>query len=110
MSEVFISYRQTDDAQKNRVREFAERLRAVGINVILDQFFLEENLLVLEVGVGLNQLGISTEVLLIMVLAWMPSLRDERRPGGRVRLLELRRRQRGLARRSLLVLRRLEAC
>jgi tetratricopeptide (TPR) repeat protein len=43
MSEVFISYRQTNDEQKQRVREFAERLRAAGIDVILDQFFLEEH-------------------------------------------------------------------
>ena len=43
MSQVFISYRQTDDAQKQRVREFAERLREKGIDVILDQFFLDDN-------------------------------------------------------------------
>lgn len=43
MSEVFISYRQTNDEQIQRVREFAERLRAAGIEVILDQFFLDEH-------------------------------------------------------------------
>ena len=43
MSEVFISYRQTNDEQKQRVREFAERLRTAGIDVILDQFFLDEH-------------------------------------------------------------------
>jgi hypothetical protein len=43
MSEVFLSYRQTDDAQKQRVRAFGERLRAAGITVILDQFFLDAN-------------------------------------------------------------------
>lgn len=43
MSQVFISYRQTDDAQKQRVRAFAERLRNTGIEVILDQFFLDDN-------------------------------------------------------------------
>jgi len=43
MSQVFISYRQTDDAQKQRVRTFAERLRDAGIDVILDQFFLDAN-------------------------------------------------------------------
>src|ERR1041384_4601476 len=43
MSQVFISYRQTNDEQKQRVREFAERLRAAGIDVILDQFFLDEH-------------------------------------------------------------------
>ena len=43
MPEVFISYRQTSDAERQRVRVFAERLRASGISVILDQFFLEAN-------------------------------------------------------------------
>lgn len=43
MSEVFLSYRQTDDAQKQRVRAFGERLRDAGITVILDQFFLDDN-------------------------------------------------------------------
>ena len=43
MSEVFLSYRQTDDAQKQRVRAFGERLRDAGIKVILDQFYLEDN-------------------------------------------------------------------
>jgi len=43
MSEVFLSYRQTDDAQKQRVRAFGERLRDAGITVILDQFFLDEH-------------------------------------------------------------------
>lgn len=43
MSEVFISYRQIDDAQRERVRLFGERLRGCGINVILDQFYLDEH-------------------------------------------------------------------
>ncbi|HYV13153.1 MAG TPA: tetratricopeptide repeat protein [Pyrinomonadaceae bacterium] len=43
MSEVFLSYRQTDDAQMQRVREFGECLRAAGITVILDQFFEDDN-------------------------------------------------------------------
>jgi hypothetical protein len=42
MSQVFISYRQTDEAQNQRVRAFAERLRAAGIDVFLDQFVDEE--------------------------------------------------------------------
>jgi tetratricopeptide (TPR) repeat protein len=41
MPEVFISYRQLDDAQRERVRAFAERLRACGISIILDQFYLD---------------------------------------------------------------------
>lgn len=36
---VFISYRQINDAQRQRVRAFAERLRAQGVEVILDQFY-----------------------------------------------------------------------
>lgn len=43
MSQVFISYRQTDEKQKKRVRAFAELLRAAGIDVILDQFVDDEN-------------------------------------------------------------------
>src|SRR5689334_6738814 len=43
MSEVFLSYRQTDEAQRQRVRAFGERLRDAGITVILDQFFLDEH-------------------------------------------------------------------
>ncbi len=43
MARVFISYRQLNDPQKlRRVREFAEQLRRCGIEVILDQFYLEE--------------------------------------------------------------------
>lgn len=41
MSQVFLSYRQTDDEQRQRVRAFAERLRGCGIDVVLDQFFLD---------------------------------------------------------------------
>ena len=43
MSQVFITYRQTDNEQLRRVRSFAERLRNSGIDVVLDQFFLEAN-------------------------------------------------------------------
>lgn len=43
MSSVFISYRQTDDTQRQRVRTFAEKLRACGIEVILDQFYLDKH-------------------------------------------------------------------
>jgi tetratricopeptide (TPR) repeat protein len=41
MSQVFISYRQTNDEQRQRVREFAERLRRCEIDVVLDQFLLD---------------------------------------------------------------------
>lgn len=43
MSEVFLSYRQTDDEHKEGVRAYGERLRGCGIDVILDQFFLDKN-------------------------------------------------------------------
>jgi len=43
MSEVFISYRQTNDEQLKRVRGFAQRLRDHGIDVVLDQFFEDDN-------------------------------------------------------------------
>lgn len=42
MPTVFISYRQTSDTERQRVRAFAARLRSSGIEVILDQFFLED--------------------------------------------------------------------
>jgi tetratricopeptide (TPR) repeat protein len=42
MKTVFISYRQTSDAERDRVREFGERLRGCGITVVLDQFLLDE--------------------------------------------------------------------
>ena len=41
MSKVFISYRQLDDTQRQRVRDFAVRLRDCGIDVVLDQFYKE---------------------------------------------------------------------
>ena len=43
MSEVFLSYRQTDDQQRERVRALGERLRACGVEVILDQFLLDDH-------------------------------------------------------------------
>jgi tetratricopeptide (TPR) repeat protein len=43
MASVFISYRQTDDGQRERVCAFGVRLRDCGIEVVLDQFFLEVN-------------------------------------------------------------------
>lgn len=43
MSTVFLSYRQTDEEQRKRVRAFGERLRGCGIDVVLDQFFLDQN-------------------------------------------------------------------
>jgi len=42
MSQVFISYRQTDDEQRQRVRSFGERLRRCAIDVVLDQFLLDD--------------------------------------------------------------------
>ncbi|MCP5519710.1 MAG: TIR domain-containing protein [Verrucomicrobiales bacterium] len=41
MASVFISYRHESDAHRARVREFAERLQAAGVRVVLDEFFLE---------------------------------------------------------------------
>lgn len=41
MPSVFISYRQLDDAQRRKVRDFAERLRSRGVDVTLDQFYKE---------------------------------------------------------------------
>lgn len=41
MAQAFISYRQIDDAQRRRVRDLAERIRATGVEVIFDQFHCE---------------------------------------------------------------------
>lgn len=43
LPQVFISYRQLDDAQRQRVRDFAERLRGRGIQVVLNQFFKDSH-------------------------------------------------------------------
>ena len=43
MSEVFLSYRQTDEAQKLRALTFAEKLVSCGISVIFDQLYLRVN-------------------------------------------------------------------
>src|ERR1043166_2668416 len=43
MPTVFISYRQIDSRHKARVRRFGENLRACGIDVILDQFYANQN-------------------------------------------------------------------
>lgn len=41
MPTVFISYRQIDDDFRRRVRAFAERLKGCGVDVLLDQFYLD---------------------------------------------------------------------
>jgi hypothetical protein len=38
---VFLSYRHENDAHRGRVRTFGEQLRAAGISVALDQFYLD---------------------------------------------------------------------
>jgi tetratricopeptide (TPR) repeat protein len=43
MPTVFLSYRQTDDRHRQRVRAFGDQLRSCGIDVTLDQFFLDDN-------------------------------------------------------------------
>lgn len=43
MASVFISYRQLNDVQRLRVRTFAERVRGCGIDVVLDQFYKDDN-------------------------------------------------------------------
>ncbi|HKG48403.1 MAG TPA: AAA family ATPase [Pyrinomonadaceae bacterium] len=84
MSEVFLSYRQTGDEQKQRVRVFAERLRDRGVDVILDQFFLEAN------PGGPNETwakwssdrALTTEyVLIIGTPAWFQCFEKTQKPG-----------------------------
>src|SRR3954465_9646822 len=43
MPNVFISYRQVNDEERQRVRTFGQRLRACGVDVVLDQFYLDAN-------------------------------------------------------------------
>ena len=43
MATVFLSYRRENDAHCERVLQLGNRLRAEGINVVLDQFFLKTN-------------------------------------------------------------------
>ncbi len=43
MKTVFLSYRQTSDAERARVRALGDRLRSCGVDVVLDQFFLDEH-------------------------------------------------------------------
>jgi hypothetical protein len=40
---LFLSYRLENDAHRAAVRKFGERLRAAGIKVLLDQFYLDAN-------------------------------------------------------------------
>lgn len=41
MAQVFLSYRHENDAHRTRVRELGQRLRDAGIDIVLDQFFLD---------------------------------------------------------------------
>jgi tetratricopeptide (TPR) repeat protein len=43
MPKAFISYRQLNDDERKRVRTFAERLRACSVDVVLDQFYLDDH-------------------------------------------------------------------
>ena len=43
MTKAFISYRQLNDAESQRVRSFAERLRDCGIEIVLDQFYMDDH-------------------------------------------------------------------
>ena len=84
MSEVFLSYRQTDDEHEQRVRAFGERLRDCGIDVVLDQFFQKSN------AGGPNDgwpkwssdRALETEyVLIIGTHAWFQCFEKKQRPG-----------------------------
>ncbi len=43
MATVFLSYRHENDAHRGRVRALGGRLRDAGIEVVLDQFFFDQN-------------------------------------------------------------------
>lgn len=85
MKEVFISYRQTSDRERERVRAFGERLRSCGIAVVLDQFFLEQN----PGGPGdgwdkwSSDRALQTEyVLIVGSLAWFQCFEKTQPPGS----------------------------
>jgi hypothetical protein len=40
---VFLTYRHENDVHRERTRKFAERLQAMGVNIVFDQFFLDAN-------------------------------------------------------------------
>jgi hypothetical protein len=84
MPSVFISYRQTDDAQKRRVRLFAEQLRERGIQVVLDQFFLDKHPAGPNEGwdVWSSQQALeSARVLIIGTRAWFDCFEKKQPPG-----------------------------
>ena len=73
MSKVFISYRQLNDALRQRVREFGERIRLCGVEVVLDQFYLDDHPGASDEGWTLwseNQAEATEKVLIIATEDW----------------------------------------
>ncbi len=73
MPKVFISYRQISPTELQRVHAFATRIRDCGVDVVLDQFYLEDNPGGPDEGWALwseNQAENSDKVLVIATADW----------------------------------------
>lgn len=82
MSQVFISYRQTDDEQRQRVRDFAGRLKSCDIDVLLDQFVLEHKASGPNWPKWCSDRATETEYILIVgTHAWFQCFEQEQPPG-----------------------------
>lgn len=82
MSKVFISYRQTDDEQRKRVREFAERLKRCDIDVLLDQFVLQDKASGPNWPKWCSDRASQTEYILIIgTQAWFQCFEQKQPPG-----------------------------
>lgn len=84
MAQVFISYRQINHSQSQRVREFAERVRARGVEVILDQFYKETHPGASDDGWTLwseNQAEDTEKVLVIATPEWFQCYLKKAPPG-----------------------------
>ena len=82
MSQVFISYRQTDDEQRRRVRDFGERLKSCGIGVLLDQFVLGDKPAGPHWPKWCSDRASETEYILIIgTQAWFQCFEQKQKPG-----------------------------
>ena len=82
MSHVFISYRQTDNEQRQRVRDFAERLKNCAIDVLLDQFVLADKAAGPNWPKWCSDRATETEnILIVGTQAWFQCFEQKQKPG-----------------------------
>lgn len=85
MSSVFLSYRHENDAHSARVRELAERLHTAGINVVLDQFFLDAHPGGPDegwIGWTYRQAANADKILIVASPSWFRSYKGEEAPAA----------------------------